>query len=83
MYRCDPDQSDKVTREKVADLTCEHVEADTRMIWHLKYISDISNNVNAIVRSNDTDVLVILLYRGYHYIFGWRLVCAQITAEDS
>ena len=23
MYRCDPDQSDKVTREKVADLTCE------------------------------------------------------------
>ena len=32
------------------------------MIWHLKYISDICNNVNAIVRSNDTDVLVILLY---------------------
>ena len=62
MYRCDPDQSDKVTREKVADLTCEHVEADTRMIWHLKYISDICNNVNAIIRSNDTDVLEILLY---------------------
>lgn len=51
----------KVTRQEIIDLFCDHEEADTRMVFHLNYISKHYPNENVVVRVLDTDVLVIIL----------------------
>ena len=45
------------------ELVCRHEEADTRLIWHVKHISESIPDGNIIIRTNDTDVglLIILL----------------------
>jgi hypothetical protein len=40
------------------DFYCEHEEADTRMVFHL---SRIQTPNNVVLRTNDTDVLIVLL----------------------
>ncbi len=52
---------DIVVKEEVPDLVCNHQEAGTRLIWHLKHISETQPDSNACIRSDDTDILVILL----------------------
>ena len=45
-------------REDVASLYCTHDEADSRMIFHA---ANISWPANVVLRTNDTDVLIIAL----------------------
>jgi len=52
---------DKVQMEEVPGLFCNHQEADTRLIWHIKHMCDALEDGNIIIRASDTDVLVILL----------------------
>lgn len=57
------EQDGGVHREMVPPYQCEHEEADTRLIYHLgKLILQDNNNRQYAVRSNDTDVLILLLY---------------------
>ena len=52
-----------VSCEIVPQLSCQHEEADTRIVWHLSNIaSSYANTPNAVVRRNHPDILVILLY---------------------
>ena len=53
--------SDGVNKTCVESMTNEHIEADTRIIFHLKTISNTPGEV-VVIRSNDTDVLCILVY---------------------
>ena len=53
--------SDGATKTCVESMTKEHIEADTRIIFHLKTISNAPGEV-VTIRSNDTDVLCILTY---------------------
>ena len=41
---------------------CSHVEANTRMVYHLSVLLKAVPRQNTVVRSTDTDVMVILLY---------------------
>ena len=54
-------RGDKVIRQDITELSCSHEEADTRMVWHVKYISDMQGKGNVVIRCDDTDVLVIFL----------------------
>jgi hypothetical protein len=49
-------------RTTIPALTSYHEEADTRMVFHLHSIIQEAEVANITIRSNDTDVLVILLY---------------------
>ena len=40
---------------------CSHVEADTRMAYHLSVLSKAVPRQNTVVHSTNTDVMVILL----------------------
>lgn len=51
-----------VMKQTVQDLASHHEEADTRMVYHLHHIIEHQTVENISIRSNDTDVLVILLY---------------------
>ena len=53
----------------VPDLTCEHEEADDRIIFHLHYLVTQRHNISSFVVATDhTDVVVSLLY---HYGETW------------
>ena len=41
---------------------CSHIEADTRIIYHLSILADLSPQQNVIVRATDTDIMVLLLH---------------------
>ena len=41
---------------------CSHEEADTRLIFHLGNVSKYDPSHNIYVRSNGTDVIILLLY---------------------
>ena len=43
-------------------LTSYHEEADTRMVYHLHHIAQNHMSSNVTIRSNDTDVLIIIVY---------------------
>ena len=51
-----------VVREEVPLLQCHHEEADTRLIFHLMKILDTLPEAPCNIRSNDTDVMILLLY---------------------
>ena len=53
-----------VERENVPGLMCDHEEADTRMLLHAKNASD-EGNTTVIIRTPDTDVLVLGIYYQY------------------
>ena len=48
-----------VTVEEVPELTCDHEEADTRMLYHAL---NASQHANVVIRSPDTDVFILLLH---------------------
>ena len=56
-------QEVKVVCQEYGSLKCDIEEADTRMIYHL--IHQCQPQSNVVVRSSDTDVLMILL-GNYH-----------------
>lgn len=64
LFYCD---EENVRREEIKELWCSHEEADTRMIFHSQYIARNTMNANIVIRSTDTDVLIILL-GNLHYI---------------
>ena len=47
-----------ITRKEETELECDHEEADTRIIFHL---ARMHQHENVLVRSSDTDVMVVLL----------------------
>ena len=50
-----------VIRNTNEDLACNHEEADTQIVLHLAYISN-QTVPNVVIRCNDTDVFIVLLY---------------------
>ena len=51
----------KVAVESIDELGAVHEEADTRIIFHIQQISK-STDRDVVVRSNDTDVLILILH---------------------
>ena len=51
------------------ELQSTHVEADTRILQHIKYVhcQNTEIDLNVVVRTDDTCVLVILLYHASRY----------------
>jgi len=52
----------KISKSNVPSLKCTHEEADTRVVFHAKHISEMTAGSNVIVRANDTDILITLLH---------------------
>lgn len=53
----------KLLHEEASDYHCTHEEADTRLIFHIARSVEVDPaRLKYSVRSNDTDVLVLLLY---------------------
>ena len=51
--------------ELVPDLYGHHLEADTRVMFHVKH-ADFHDPVNIIVRANDADICVVLKSNAHH-----------------
>ena len=52
-----------MTRQDILDLNCQHEEADTRIVLHIKHACEqIVLPRSIVVRCIDTDVLIILLF---------------------
>ena len=51
-----------VVREPVQQLRCKHEEADTRVIFHVNNVLRENLETQVVVRANDTDILVLLVY---------------------
>ncbi|CAH2109151.1 unnamed protein product [Euphydryas editha] len=51
-------EGDHVIKTKETNLSCQHEEADTRIMYH---ISKAPAETKVLVKANDTDVLIILL----------------------
>ena len=52
---------DCVHREEVPSLACNHQEADTPFIWHIKHMCESLQESNIVTYGSDTDVLIVLL----------------------
>ena len=55
-------ENGSIIRYRVEGLDCNHEEADTRLALHLAYVAEHAHLPDVVIRCNDTDVLVILLY---------------------
>ena len=55
---CFREENGQVTRTLIPELTSSHEEADSKMIFHL---TNLEENSKVIIRTSDTDVLVIAL----------------------
>ena len=51
-------ENGQVTRTLIPELTSSHEEADSKMTYHLTILEE---NSKVIIRTSDTDVLVITL----------------------
>ena len=56
-------QVNQIVCEKINELGCAHEEADTRIIYHLHSILQEDSTPSIVIRSYDTDVFLLLLYR--------------------
>ena len=52
--------NDELCFENVPELKCDHEEADTRLIFHTKHVSD-NMYANVVIKTPDTDVRIILI----------------------
>lgn len=52
-------ENDTVIASEVEELTCDHEEADTRMLLHANHASTESDCI--LIKSNDTDVILLCL----------------------
>ena len=50
----------QISIENVESLSCDHEEADTRLLLHAKHAAD-EGYTNAVIRTPDTDVVVMLV----------------------
>ena len=57
----------ELVRKLVRDLHCQHEEDDTHIVWHVKHIVEMRNDVSIFVRANDTDVRIILIYHALRF----------------
>ena len=55
-------QTGNIEYTEVPIYISSHVEADTRLLFHLNVLSNKSPGQNVAVRATDTDILVLLLY---------------------
>ena len=54
-----------IEKEHISELESNHIEADTRIMQHINFIHtsrQIADQLNIVVRADDTDILVILIY---------------------
>lgn len=51
--------SDPILRQEVAELDCDHEEADTRLLLHSKHAA--SNHDHVIIKTPDTDVFILCI----------------------
>jgi hypothetical protein len=56
-----------VQREVVPELRNTHDEADTLIALHANHVNTMQPNANVVIRANDTDVLVIMIYHANHF----------------
>ncbi len=58
-----------VYHELLHQYGCQHEEADTRLIFHLRqtHTEYQASDLQYVVRSNDTDVMILLLYHVSHF----------------
>ena len=56
-----------VLTEEMPAYVCSHDEADTRLIFHLGNVLQDDPSHKMSVRSNDTDVMILLLYHTLHF----------------
>ena len=47
---------------EVPELVCSHVEADTRLAYHLSVLANAVPGQNVVIRATDADIIVNLLY---------------------
>ena len=55
-------KDDELKCVDVHEYDCQHEEADTRIIYHLMKITEGNPEHHVVVRCNDTDILVPLLW---------------------
>ena len=73
-----------VEATEVADLACHHQEADTRIIWHIQHTSHGSDQAkNILVRANETDVLVLLIYHQTHFLNSQVWLDCGVSSNNS
>ena len=56
-----------VVREPVQQLQCNHEEAGTRVIFRANNVLKENPETRVVVRANDTDILVLLVYHMSHF----------------
>ena len=54
--------SGSVEHSEVPEFVCSHVEADTRLAYHLSVLSTAVPGQNVVIRATDADIMIILLY---------------------
>ena len=54
-------QEGKVYRKPIPCLDCNNIEADTCLAYHVKHICDSNVIGNIVVRTSNTNVLIIML----------------------
>ena len=54
--------SGTVEHNEAPQYICSHVEADTRLAYHLSVLSKAVPGQNVVVRATDADIMIILLY---------------------
>ena len=55
-----------VSSVNMPTLSCQHEEADSRIIWHALYACTDMQKPNIVVRSTDTDGFILLLFHQKH-----------------
>ena len=60
-------QNNEVKQVVLSSHKSSHVEADTRIMFHLDEICESQDHLRLVVRSVDTDILIILLYHIRRY----------------
>ena len=56
-----------VQKVEVSELASCHEEADTRLIFHINHVLHVAPAASISVRSNDADVLILLIYHMAKY----------------
>ena len=67
--------------ETIPELFGDHLEGDTRVMFHAKHAANTKGPGNIIIRGNDTDIFIILLtmFKSFHKVIsdlmqGWALI---------
>lgn len=69
----------RVIQRAVPGVVCQYEKADTRTLYHIKQGSQVIHSPNILVKSNDSDALVILMFRVQAPMVGSRWTLATIA----